>query len=167
MTRSWGLTLLNVMRWTWARYLESSGRTEAALALYDRVFSSKWIRLPSSEVMPIFNIEYAQLYLKAGKSLDAYQCCAVAVDQLSQPIVPNTKPEDVVYLLYCCKYFLSRTATFADSEAFRLARTIQITYDNIAIERVSRTTKYLINATPQWGARFDDWFEHQVQMAAD
>ena len=162
MKKDWGRKGLNGIRYALARYLESKGRTDAALALYDRVFSSRGLKAPAVEIPPIFNLEYAQLCLAAGRQLDAYDCCIMAIEQLSQPNTSNTKPTDVDYLLYCCKYLLSKTTSFVDSEAFTQARSILVTYDQLVISTVSRTTRGFINVTPEWGARFDEWFQQQV-----
>ncbi|MDP3633021.1 hypothetical protein [Phenylobacterium sp.] len=159
--------LVNVFAYVEAQDRISKGKNEEALRLIERVFASYGEQAPRTHT-PIFaNVLYASLCARKGAKHASYDACVVAIEQLRKISATGKKRHqpDANYLLYACKYFVAESTPYVDSEAFKLAASIPITYADLDLPRTSRMIASVLNATPEWCAEFDGWFLQNLSVS--
>jgi hypothetical protein len=111
----------------------------------------------------VSNVLYADLCERMGRMEDAFYAAKIAIHQIgagSDPDNVKYKTYDFDYMLYRCKWILSRTSRHTDSEAFLLASSIPVIYEQLDIGSTKSMLRTLFPVTSEDGHQLDAFFRN-------
>jgi hypothetical protein len=145
-----------------ARSRMGQGDFQRAILIFSKLFSDYGTKEPSLGSPLIANILFADCCEGAGKSMDAYRVCELSISQIDLlRIDPNSayNLDELNYLSYKCKWIISLLTKFNDSDAFKFANNIRITYNDINLKKVRSYIQYLLPIDEEVGRKLDNFFE--------
>ena len=143
---------------TRARKLSAQGKIRDAREKLREVYKSVGQPPPSSDVEPYLNILYGSISSQMGNDRDAFLACEMAVEQIrSGEMRRKYRPQDLKYLLYCCRAILAKATNYSDSLAFSLAKSIDVKYDDLEIDKVSMKIRNTFDIPPELGREYDEY----------
>ena len=124
------------------RAAKFTARGEYAVASMSlkRIFRLYRKSLPTGQTPLLANILYAQLCDRAGSKEKAYYACEVALKQLANERLEYSV-SNINYLKFRCKWILSRISEYRDSQAMRLACSINVSPSDAIKGDVSPTIR--------------------------
>lgn len=118
---------------------------------------------PSYATPIVSNVLFADLCERVGRMEDAFYAAKIAIHQINTGRDPDNikyKKQDFDYMLYRCKWILSRTSGYTDSEAFILASAIPLIFDQLDISSTKLMLRTLFPVTSEDGRQLDAFFRN-------
>ncbi len=151
-----------------AQTLFARGNFQEAKVPLVRLFSTYGATGPSADVPVEANILFAELCQKTGDLLDAYETCAVAMEQIntSKLVLGTRGGENRKYLLLRCKWTLSLLSKYIDSMAFQDAVRTRVRYADIELHHVAPWLRHRFPMSDADGSALDKYFEENEALLA-
>ncbi len=141
-----------------ARRASSRQNFDLAIILLSKIFVLSGSEGPQRTTPLLANVLYADCCLKTGRKEDSYNVCVVILDQcdyLEHNKVRIFNRETIKYIRYIVKWILSLLSPFVDSEAFKLALSIENDFNDLDIAFVSKLTLKTFPISEDEGRRLD------------
>jgi hypothetical protein len=146
------------------RYAAAENYAAARAKLTDW-YASRGETGPSDGAPAEANVRYASLSQRVGELHAAYEGCVVAIRQLKEGRVRLAEAEKK-YLLFYCKWILSLTTKFIDSEAFSLAVSTGVRYADVSVKDVRPRLRRRFPIGDENGEALDTYFaENEAALA--
>jgi hypothetical protein len=140
--------------------LAYSGDLVAAISTLKRLMILYGCAEPNINAPVIANLLYADLSKFLNDKKNSYKCCELVLDQLGRIKISDLKITkcDSLYLKYKCKWIISELTEYSDSEAFRVALDVGVTYDMLNISKTSPLIVSLFPISKSDGFEIDTYF---------